>query len=67
MNRPGLATVIHIDGFGGRAVKLSKYDQLHVLPPFYNGLKLFYDEDIDIFQPSDVLALQPTVDFITYQ
>ncbi len=65
--RPGLATVIHIDGFGGRAAKLSKYDLLRPPPPFYVGFKLFYDEDTNVFNPAEVLALAHPPDLITYQ
>lgn len=64
---PGLATVVHIDGFGTRPAKTSKYEQLHADPPFYNGFKLFYDEDTDMFDPAGALALTPSPDLITYQ
>ncbi len=67
VDRPGLATVLHIDGFGSQAQKLEKYAQLHAKPPFANGLKLFYDEDIDMFTPPEVLGLVPAPDLITYQ
>ncbi len=67
VDRPGLATVVHVDGFGSRADKLAKYEQLHAVAPFANGLKLFFDEDIDIFTPAEVLGLVPAPDLITYQ
>ena len=69
VNRPGLATVIHADGFGGRAIKLQTYGIIKVDPPFYNGFKLFIDEDTRIFQPQDLLAFtsHPVPDLITYQ
>ena len=63
----GLATVIHIDGFGTQKVKTEKYDELAVQPPLYNGFKLFYDEDTDIFEPAEALALDPSPDLFTYQ
>lgn len=65
--RAGLAVVFHIDGFGGRAAKLQKYAALHVAPPFYNGLKLFYDEDIKRFSPKEAIALTPAPDLFSYQ
>jgi len=65
--RDGLATVFHVDGFGGRPAKLSKYDDLHAEKPFFTGFKLFYDEDINMFQPDEVLRLNPPPDFISYQ
>lgn len=67
VDQPGLVTVFHIDGFGGREIKLEKYQALKATPPFANGLKLFYDEDTDMFAPADVLALTPAPDLITYQ
>ncbi len=67
LDRPELATVIHVDGFGSQEDKLEKYGILHAKAPFANGFKLFYDEDIDMLSPAQVLALEPTPDLITYQ
>ncbi len=69
VDRPGLATIIHADGFGGRAIKLQTYSLLQVDAPLWNGFKLFIDEDTNIFQPADVLAFDtvPVPDLITYQ
>jgi hypothetical protein len=69
LDRPGLATVIHADGFGGRAIKMETYSIIHASPPFYNGFKLFIDEDTRMFQPHEVLAFDPlpVPDLITYQ
>ncbi|MBA2365094.1 MAG: hypothetical protein H0V77_01435 [Actinobacteria bacterium] len=65
---PRLAFTFHIDGFGGRAAKLSKYDVLKTeRKGFYNGFKLFYDEDINMFSPAEVLGIKPRPDLITYQ
>lgn len=66
-DREGLATVVHIDGFGTQDQKIEKYEALAAIPPFENGLKLFYDEDIDMFTPDEALALEPSPDLITYQ
>lgn len=65
VDRPGLATTLHIDGFGGRQVKLQKYEALK--GPFAKGFKLFLDEDTDIYTPADVLAFADPPDIITYQ
>jgi len=67
--RPGLATIIHADGFGGRAIKLETYSIIQAQEPFWNGFKLFIDEDTRIFQPQDVLDFTtvPVPDLITYQ
>lgn len=69
IDRPGLATVIHADGFGGREIKLVTYGLLQVEAPLYNGFKLFIDEDTRIFQPADVLGFttHPVPDFVSYQ
>ncbi|MDW3215784.1 MAG: hypothetical protein R8G01_17440 [Ilumatobacteraceae bacterium] len=63
----GVAIVIHMDGFGTQAQKLGTYDIVAVDPPLHNGFKLFFDEDIDIFEPWEVLDLAPVPDLITYQ
>ena len=68
VDRPGLATTFHVDGFGGRGAKRSKYQQLHPEPPFASGFKLFYDQDIDLLTPTDVMTtLSPPPDLVTYQ
>lgn len=64
---PGLAVVHHVDGFGTRGQKLEVYDRLAVRRPKWNGLKLFYDEDVDMFAPREVLRLDPVPDFVSYQ
>ncbi len=65
--RQGLAITFHVDGFGTRAAKRSKYRSLHGRPPFHSGFKLFYDEDVGLLTPRQVLALRPAPDLITYQ
>ncbi|MGI8937185.1 MAG: hypothetical protein ACR2JF_03010 [Iamia sp.] len=67
VDRPGLATVFHVDGFGGQEIKIRKYAELKGTGTFASGLKLFFDEDIDIFSPEQVLGIDPDVDLITYQ
>jgi hypothetical protein len=64
---PGVLVTIHMDGFGTRAQKLSTYSVVAADPPFDNGFKLFYDEDVDMFRPGEVMALEPAPDLITYQ
>ena len=66
--RPGLAIVFHIDGFGGRPAKRTKYDELAQRDRrFYNGFKLFYEQDVDMFAASEVLGFRPVPDLITYE
>jgi hypothetical protein len=67
--RPGLATVVNVDGFGTSADKISKYKDLY--PPegsgLFAGLKLFYNEDIDLMSPERVLKVDPAPDLIVYE
>ena len=62
-----LAIVWHFDGHGNRNDKLFGYNLLKVKPPFFNGFKLFLNEDKNIFQPEEVMALNPPPDFVSYQ
>jgi hypothetical protein len=65
---PELATTYHVDGFGHRAIKRLTYNTLATRDRhFHNGLKLFYDQDVNILTPANVMQLRPQPDFITYQ
>ncbi|HLW37118.1 MAG TPA: hypothetical protein VKR99_01690 [Candidatus Eremiobacteraceae bacterium] len=65
---PELAITFHIDGFGSRAVKLKTYHDLASSHGrFFNGLKLFFEQDLDMFSVREVLAFRPVPDLITYQ
>jgi len=35
--------------------------------PIRNGLKLFIDEDTDMFTPAEAMSVRPQPDLITYQ
>ncbi len=66
--RPSLAIVFHVDGFGSRAGKLSKYRLLSSgRHGAFIGLKLFYQQDVDMFSASEVMHFSPRPDLITYQ
>jgi hypothetical protein len=66
--RQGLAMVVHLDGFGTQWVKHEVYDALSVKSgPLHNGLKLFIDEDTDMFTPYQAMAFRPRPELITYQ
>jgi hypothetical protein len=66
--RPNLAIVFHVDGFGSRAGKLSKYRLLSSdLRGAFIGIKLFYTQDVDMFAASEVMRFSPRPDLITYQ
>ena len=67
--RPGLATILNVDGFGDPPNKIAKYRDLR--PPEGSGLgagfKLFYEEDTDLMSPGQVLGLRPEPDLIVYE
>jgi hypothetical protein len=65
--RPGLAMVQHIDGFGTRAAKDATFAGLRRPGQFHVGYKLFYDEDVNIYTPREVLRFRPTPEYVSYQ
>jgi hypothetical protein len=66
--RRGLAITINVDGFGDRANKVSKYRQLAVPDgPFFNGFKLFYEEDTGLMSPRRVVRLRPSPNVVVYE
>ncbi|MEZ5342056.1 MAG: hypothetical protein R2706_11590 [Acidimicrobiales bacterium] len=65
-----LATVIHIDGQGDRALKLNTYNVLtatEATDHLWFGWKNFFDEDNPLSTPAEVLELDPAPVVITYQ
>ena len=66
-DRPNLALVQHVDGFGTPGQKLATYR--HVVRPkkFALGFKLFYDEDVPRMRPAQVLEIRPRVSFVSFQ
>ncbi len=68
VDRPGLATVLHVDGFGTQGEKKETYGILASRNgQFVNGFKLFYDEDTDLMTPAEAMALRPRPMLISYQ
>lgn len=65
--RPGLAMVQHIDGFGTRAEKDATFGRLRRPRQFHIGYKLFYDEDVRLYTPRDVLGFRPVPEYVSYQ
>lgn len=65
--RPGLAMVQHVDGFGTRSEKDATWNRLRRPQQFHMGYKLFYDEDIHRYGPSDVLKFKPVPELISFQ
>ena len=67
-SHPGVAVVVNVDGFGDRPNKVSKYGQLTSPPPTaFNGFKLFYEEDLNLMKPNQVLRLRPQPDLVVYE
>lgn len=73
VDRFGLATVFHVDGFGPPHAKKQTYDLLSskdgVIPGgrVHNGYKLFLDEDVPLQEPAEVLAITPRPELVSYQ
>ena len=66
--RAGVALTINVDGFGDRPNKIAKYDAFtSEAVRFNDGFKLFYEEDTNLMQPRDVLALGPPPDVVVYE
>jgi len=65
--QPGLAMVHHLDGFGTRAEKGATFDRLYRPGRFHLGYKLFYDEDVGLYTPPEILAFPQVPDYVSYQ
>ncbi len=65
---PGVQTVVNVDGFGGREVKVAKYRAVAArTPSVKRGFKLFYKEDVGLMQPRSVMGMQPRPDVVVYE
>lgn len=65
--RNGLATVLHVDGFGSQGAKRTAYALLQQPTRFHMGFKLFLDEDTDLMTPAETMALRPRPELVSYQ
>ena len=64
----GVALTINVDGFGDQPNKVGKYSELtQTARGFHHGFKLFYEEDTNLMQPRNVLALGPPPDVVVYE
>ena len=59
--------LIHMDGHGPPATKIGNFNRLVDLQDAATGFKLFYQRDVPLMSPADVFAMDPDVDFISYQ
>lgn len=67
---PELAVLIHMDGQGSQGSKHGTWNTLTSLPDadrYYWGWKNFIDEDFPTARPEDVLDLNPTALFVSFQ
>jgi hypothetical protein len=66
--RDRLAMVLNADGFGTKPVKVSKYREFtRAARSFDQGFKLFYEEDVGLMSPREVLRLRPAPDVVVYE
>ncbi len=64
----GVQLVIDEDGFGTPKEKTETYEVVIAQQPIeYNGIKLFYQQDVPLLTPEEVLAFEPSPDLIIYQ
>lgn len=67
-DNPLVDIVIDMDGFGGRQAKLMNYDLYAVQEtPEFTGIKLFYQQDVNLLTPADLMGLDSPPDLIIYQ
>jgi hypothetical protein len=64
---PEIALVQHLDGFGDVATKMDIYQAIAAPQQFHMGFKLFYTQDHPMLSASDVLAIRPQPEFVSYQ
>jgi hypothetical protein len=62
-----LSVVFHMDGVGPPGLKIGGYNTLKVGPPYRNGFKVFPVLDKPSMSVSQVMALRPQPEIITYQ
>jgi hypothetical protein len=66
--RAGIDLVLDMDGFGSQPLKRASYRAVfrqRELP--FAGVKLFYRQDVNLFEPAQVMGLRPTPSVVIYQ
>jgi hypothetical protein len=64
----GVALVVNVDGFGDQPNKISKYNEFtRGKRDRHHGFKLFYNEDVNLMKPKQVLRLRPPPDLVVYE
>jgi hypothetical protein len=65
---PGVALTVNVDGFGDRPNKVSKYRSFtRGRRDRHHGFKLFYQEDVNLMGPRQVLRLRPAPELVVYE
>jgi hypothetical protein len=67
---PDVAVTLNVDGFGDRPNKIAKYRELRPTGPikrYPTGFKLFYQEDLNLMTPAQVIGLRPAPSFVVYE
>lgn len=65
---PGVQLVVDMDGHGPPDTKLNTYGAVISSDPIeFNGVKLFYDQDLPLLTPREIIGLDPSPDLIIYQ
>ena len=65
---PYVELVFDADGFGSPRAKIGDYDQYAAEPGFeFGGMKLFFNWDVPVMSPAEVMALEPQPAIIVYQ
>lgn len=79
LDRPGVAIVHNMDGFGTPDMKTNVFNQLSYHPApgeartrpagggRFTGFKLFYKEDTNLMAPARALGLRPPPDVVVYE
>jgi len=64
----GVQFVLEVDGWGDPEMKQGTYDVIAGEVPFsHYGFKLWYQQDVPLMTPEEVLALVPPPDIVIYQ
>jgi hypothetical protein len=62
-----VSLVLNMDGFGSQSLKLSSYQAVMRQPLPFAGIKLFYQQDVGLFTPAQVMSLKPVPSVVIYQ
>jgi len=64
---PVVDLVLDMDGFGAQWLKMDTWNMIMQQPLEFAGIKLFYDQDPEMFSPAEVMEIEPTPSVVIYQ